>query len=209
MRLPASIYARSLAVLGLGLLLLAFLGAVYGIVILRGNGQDEARLPPTKGGLEAFEWLDTPQLPENTVSFQNAAGEEVTLSSFKGQVVLLNLWATWCTPCLAELPSLDRLAARFKGKNFRVVAINLDREGKADPAAFFARLGIKELELYRDKSTRVSFLVGAPGLPTSILYDAQGCELGLLAGDAEWDSGQAHELITHVLQGGGKPVTAD
>ncbi len=134
--------------------------------------------------------------------FQGPDGE-VALRDFRGKVVLVNLWATWCPPCVEELPSLDALQASFDFDDFAVVAIAAEpRMAKRGPA-FFDRLGIENLVLYADP--RLEFagtaLGSIAGLPVSILYDKNGNELGRLQGGADWSSAEAQALIRAAIAG--------
>ena len=86
------------------------------------------------------------------IAFNDADGRQVRLSDWRGQLVLLNIWATWCAPCKAELPSLDRLQAKLGGKGFTVLALSTDRGGPKAPAQFFSREGITHLKVFNDKT---------------------------------------------------------
>ena len=119
--------------------------------------------------------------------------------------MLLNLWATWCVPCRAEMPALDRLQARLGGADFEVVAVNVDTARLERPKAFLDEIGVKSLDRYADSSGD-SFealrLAGkALGLPTSLLIGKDGCELGVAAGPAKWDSDDALRLIEALKAG--------
>jgi thiol-disulfide isomerase/thioredoxin len=138
-------------------------------------------------GFPGFE----PTVPPATVPeirFSDASGRALTLSDFRGKVVLLNFWATWCGPCVLEMPSLDRLQGLLGGSSFEVVALSLDRGGAAVVTPFFAKHGIVHLAQYLDTTTRSSAAFRVSGLPTSVLIDASGREIGRVEGPAEWDS---------------------
>ena len=138
------------------------------------------------------------QVPELT--FFDADGTEVTLTDFQGEVVVLNLWATWCAPCRREMPSLDRLQARFGGNGLEVIALSLDRGDIAKVREFYDELGIANLATYHDPQGRAGRDLGAPGLPTTILIDRSGQEVGRLLGPAEWDSDEAFAVIDSILR---------
>ena len=131
-------------------------------------------------------------------TFKTEDGEDRTLADWRGKAVLLNLWATWCAPCRHEMPALDRLQARLGGDGFEVVAISLDRGGVAKSRAFFDEIGIEHLKLYSDKTSKISAALGVVGMPTTVLIDRQGREIGRLAGPAEWDAPEAVEMITRL-----------
>jgi len=132
------------------------------------------------------------------VSFMSEDGVEATLESWRGRTVLVNLWATWCAPCRQEMPALDRLQARLGGDGFEVVAISLDRGGIAKSRRFFDEIGVEHLKLYSDATSKVSAALAVVGMPTTLLIDRDGREIGRLAGPAEWDSPEAVEMITRL-----------
>ena len=132
------------------------------------------------------------ELPD--VSFSDDGGRPVKLSSFRGKVVLLNVWATWCPPCRKEMPSLDRLQARLGGPGFEVVALSIDRGGTFVVRTFYDEIGIKALRIYTDQSGQ-AFTLGVNGVPATLLIDRTGRELGRKLGPAEWDSPEIVKLI--------------
>lgn len=132
-------------------------------------------------------------LPE--IHFADDRGHDLTLADLRGRVVLLNLWATWCVPCRREMPALDRLEATLGGPGFEVVALSIDRRGLAAIQPFFKELGLKALHLYADQSGKAAGALGAPGLPTTLLIDRQGRELGRVVGPADWDDPKIAAVI--------------
>jgi thiol-disulfide isomerase/thioredoxin len=116
-----------------------------------------------------------PALP--VITFYDAADEKVTVADFKGTVTLVHLWATWCPPCIAEMPKLDQLQADLGRGNFRIVAISLDRESIAAPQKFYQKNRITHLQLYWDKGRQVPLKWVYAGLPTSYLLDENGAIL--------------------------------
>ena len=137
--------------------------------------------------------------PLPNVAFQNAEGQPVDLASFKGRVVLLNLWATWCIPCRKEMPALDRLQAALGSNDFEVVALSIDRSGIAGTRKFLDSIGVARLRLYVDPSAKLANEFKAVGLPTTLLIDRQGREIGRLIGPAEWDDADAKKLVQMAL----------
>ena len=126
--------------------------------------------------------------------------EAMTLDDFRGRAVLVNFWATWCAPCLKELPSLDALEGKLGGRKFEVVAIAADPRGPEVAQDFLDRLEIKNLKLYADPRLRFAAAIGgADILPVSILYDAKGQEIGRLIGEADWTSEEAIALVSSVI----------
>lgn len=125
-------------------------------------------------------------LPE--IQLQDADGRARSLTDFSGKVVLLNIWATWCAPCRREMPTLDRLQAALGGEGFEVVALSIDRAGIDVVRRFYTEVGMKHLALYVDSSGKAVSKLGASGLPTTLLIDREGREVGRLVGPAEWDA---------------------
>ena len=143
----------------------------------------------------AFNFAPSEPKPVPAITFFDGAGNEVSLADFEGEVVVLNLWATWCAPCRHEMPSLDRLQARFGGNGLEVIALSLDRGDIAKVREFYDELGIANLAIYHDPQGRAGRDLGAPGLPTTIVIDRSGQEVGRLLGPAEWDSDEAIAVI--------------
>ena len=139
--------------------------------------------------------------PRNAPSGQFQAGEKnLSLADFRGKTILVNFWATTCTPCLKELPSLDALEAKLGGRKFEVVAVAADPRGPEAAAAFFERLNIEHLELYTDTRLAFSYAMGAEVLPLTVLYDQKGRELGRLFGEADWQSPEAIRLVQSAIE---------
>lgn len=130
----------------------------------------------------------TPPVPLPEFKFNDSTDRVLSPMSFRGKVVVLNFWATWCAPCVREMPSLDRLQAILGGPRFEVVALSLDRGGVAVVAPFYARYRLANLGQYFDPASRSSVALGVRGLPTTLLVDAHGREIGRVQGPAEWDS---------------------
>jgi thiol-disulfide isomerase/thioredoxin len=151
------------------------------------------------GDLVAFVHKNPPVELAN-VSFSDEAGAAKTLAEFKGKVVLLNLWATWCLPCRHEMPSLDRLQKELGSDQFEVVALSLDRAGKDAARKFFDEIKIANLKLYIDPTMKAGNGLRAVGMPTTILIGKDGKELGRLPGPAEWDGPAAKALIAEALK---------
>ncbi|WP_416897861.1 MAG: TlpA family protein disulfide reductase [Minwuia sp.] len=145
------------------------------------------------GHVQNFTAHDEPQaLAEAT--FQNADGEKLGFDAFRGKVVLVNLWATWCAPCRHEMPSIDRLAGQLQGDDFHVAAVSVDR--RPDKAkTFLEEIGVENLDFYIDPSARLGMALKAFGLPLTLILDREGREIGRLVGPAEWDSPEAIALV--------------
>lgn len=130
--------------------------------------------------------------------FEDPEGEAASLADFGGKPLLVNLWATWCAPCVAEMPTLDALAAREEGK-LQVLAISQDMEGQAKVDAFFAARRFAMLEPYMDPELGLMTELGVGTLPTTILYDANGREVWRMTGIEDWRSPRAAALIAEAL----------
>lgn len=137
------------------------------------------------------------------LAFQGPNAKQMSLAGLKGKTVLLNLWATWCAPCRAEMPELDALQAEKGSDKFEVVALNLDRGSDTKPQDFYTETGIKALQHYRDGTLGVfNDLKGAGlvlGLPVTMLIDKEGCLLASMNGPAPWHSTDAKKFIDEVL----------
>jgi thiol-disulfide isomerase/thioredoxin len=138
--------------------------------------------------------------PRLDARFSDADGNPVGVADFAGKVVLLNFWATWCPPCRAEMPSIDRLAGRMAGDDFAVLAVSADRGSIDRPARFLAEIGVKHLALMHDPGGKAMIGSGVLGLPVTLILDREGREIARLIGDAEWDSPEARALIDRVIE---------
>jgi len=157
-------------------------------------GPTIAGAPVLRGSMETFRLHAVPRdLPP--LRFQDGGERPVGLEDFRGRVVLLNLWATWCAPCIDEMPALERLQAALGGDAFTVVALSIDRQGRRLVEPFVQRLNLSRLPVYLDPSGASARALGVPGLPTTVLIDRDGRELGRIAGVAPWDGEAAANLI--------------
>ena len=137
------------------------------------------------------------------VAFQNGESKPTTIADFKGRTILLNLWATWCVPCRAEMPALDRLQGALGSDHFEVVPVDLDTTRLDKPRAFLHDIGASHLKFYADHSADILQALHGKGLPTSVLIGPDGCEIGTMDGPATWDSPDAKALITRVSEPNG------
>jgi len=188
------------------------LAAVYGIGTFIRNAGDPAcgpavelarRVAPlARGEVAAFAVAERPlRLPD--IGFRDAGGGERHLADWRGRTVLLNLWATWCVPCRKEMPALDALEGKLGGAPFEVVAVNIDTRDPGKPRAWLKEVGIDRLGYYADPSAKVfqdlKTVGRAAGMPTTLLVDPAGCEIGTVAGPADWASEDALKLISAAL----------
>ncbi len=131
-------------------------------------------------------------------AFEDPEGKPASLADFRGRPVLLNLWATWCAPCIAEMPTLDRLAAREAGR-LHVLTVSQDLDGREKVEAFFAKQGYRDIETWLDPQMALMTGLKADTLPTTILYDSRGREVWRVVGMEDWESGRAALLLKEGL----------
>ena len=190
-----------LALAGVGLL--AFLYAVSAAV----SKPDESGYRRfATGALKALVVMERPA-PQSSRSFQTADGFAVKLSNFRGKVVVMNLWASWCAPCVAEMPTLGALQAAYAGRDLVVAPISIDQpRARARAIADLAKLADGKLTFYTDPTAAIAYDSGAgAGMPTTVIFARDGREIARLAGAANWNSPEAHALIEAALaeQAGG------
>lgn len=158
----------------------------------------DAVRPLATGAMAAFETVPPADL--SALPYDGTAEETRTLAALTGGVVLLNLWATWCPPCRAEMPSLAALHERLASEAFSVVAVSIDDKDRNRPQDFLAQAGATSLDYHREPTlTLFNSLrsVGlARGMPTTLLMGPDGCVAGALHGAAQWDAPEAERLIS-------------
>ncbi len=154
--------------------------------------------PFAKGEVAAFRTATAPEYLAD-LAFKAPDGGDLSLKSFAGKTVLLNLWATWCVPCRTEMPALDRLEAEMGGDTFTVAAVNIDLNNPERAREFLAEIGIERLAFYSDPSSALFLDLKrrglAFGLPVTLLVDGNGCRIGSVEGPAAWDSDEAKALV--------------
>lgn len=149
------------------------------------------------GTLARLEVQDAPPLQPD-LTFQTVSGESLNLRDERGKVILLNVWATWCPPCVKEMPMLDALERQKGGEDFKVITVSLDRQPQ-EPVDFFERQKITTLTPWHDGTYALSARVKAPGLPISIFYSRDGRELARIAGDVDWTRPEVIELVDYLI----------
>jgi thiol-disulfide isomerase/thioredoxin len=187
---------------------------IYGIGGPKRNAADDSacrgavdlarKLAPLAHGEVAALTMATVPLQLPDLAFEDANGRPRKLSEWRGRTVLVNLWATWCVPCRKEMPALESLQTRLGGPNFEVVAINIDTRDPEKPKNFLKEANLTRLAYFSDQKAKVfqdlKAIGRALGMPTSVLVDGQGCEIGTIAGPAEWASEDAIKLIAAAMQ---------
>src|SRR5512135_3216492 len=185
-------------------------GGVYGLGGLKRNAAGNSacasavnlsrKISPLAQGEVAALTMATAPLKLPNLTFLDTDGKPKKLSDWRGHTVLVNLWATWCVPCRREMPALDRLQAKLGGKDFQVVAINIDTRDPEKPKNFLKEARLTSLDYFSDEKAKVfqdlKSIGRALGMPTSVLVDGHGCEIATIAGPAEWDSDDAIKLVT-------------
>tara|TARA_R110002094_G_scaffold121246_3_gene116050 strand:- start:1060 stop:1611 length:552 start_codon:yes stop_codon:yes gene_type:complete len=154
---------------------------------------------PSDGTVSSFIAVNPPK-PVEPVPLFRGESTAIDLSVFQGKLVLLNFWATWCPPCLRELPALDRLQQRLGSERFEVVAVALDRRGYAGAREFYDKLNIEHLALYHGSVETFGKAFPVDVFPASFLIDAQGRVLSFLRSYADWDAPEADKMIEQQLQ---------
>src|SRR5664279_3442186 len=191
---------------------------VYGIGGLRRNASGDpacrgavdlaSKIAPLAHGEVAALTMAAAPLRLPDLAFEDADGKPRKLSDWRGRLVLVNLWATWCVPCRKEMPALESLQTRLGGPNFEVVAINIDTSDAEKPKNFLKDANLTRLGYYSDQKAKVfqdlKAIGRALGMPTSVLVDGQGCEIATISGPADWDSDDAIKLIKAAMN----PVAA-
>lgn len=175
-------------------LIIALVAGGLSLATIMGAVAQNAGLPAFRGGVEPFQPRD-PARDLPALSFTDGDGRPLTLDNFRGRVVLLNLWATWCPPCVEEMPALDRLQAALGGDAFEVVALSIDRPGRRVVEPFMQRYNLTRLRLFLDPSGASVRALQVQGLPTTLLIDREGREIGRMAGAAAWDSPAGQALM--------------
>ena len=127
-------------------------------------------------------------------------GAYATLDEFEGKAILLNFWATWCPPCIEEMPSIDRLAERLAGPDFVVITMAMEMASEEEIRAFYERVEVEHLGIYRDPSMQLARALRTWALPTTYLIDHTGMVRAMLVGEATWDSDEAVALIAPYIE---------
>ncbi|GGB25620.1 MULTISPECIES: TlpA family protein disulfide reductase [Rhodobacterales] len=146
------------------------------------------------GGPQGFTVHDSPQEVPN-FRFVTEDGTRHYLEEFRGRTILLNVWATWCPPCVEEMSTLDALEGALGGPEFEVVAVSIDRAGIPVVRRFFDEIAVENLDIYVDSTGLTATALRAFGLPATILISADGKEVGRLMGPAEWDTAEMISFI--------------
>lgn len=179
--------------------LVGLVAVLYVIFSAAGTSQQGALSSFAVGGMSEFRSTEgeAPAQPRNALTL--ADGSTLTLQDKRGKILLVNFWATWCAPCVEEMPALDALQGALGSEDFEVVAVSMDQRIE-DAQAFYERHELAHLGLYHDQALSAALAAGARGLPLSVLYDRNGVELGRLDGAAEWNGEDARALLAAAIE---------
>ena len=157
--------------------------------------------PPISGTVQNFIVFDKP-IPAPQIPLSARTGGEQTLADWRGKIVVVNFWATWCGPCIREMPTLARLQEKFAGDDFEMVIVSQDRGGWKVIERFMNRLKLDFPNSLLDGRLKLSRAMQVQSLPVVAILDRQGNEVGRVTGGAEWDAPEAIELIEYYLNSG-------
>lgn len=177
-------------------LLLVFLMSLFGGEALAARNDADK----FDGTVNSIRWLKRP-IAVNHVQIRNAQEKQIGLSRFNGKIILLNMWATWCPPCIKELPALDRLQQRLGKDDFEIVAVSLDDDIKLASEMFFDTLLIKSMALYIESAEILSRDFPVDVVPVSFLIDRRGQAVGVIRGYVDWDSAETDVVIKRLIAG--------
>jgi thiol-disulfide isomerase/thioredoxin len=150
-----------------------------------------------EGDMRKLNFHSTPEFASDEV-FVGEDGTEMTFADFKGQITVVNFWATWCAPCRAEMPDLAELQEKIGGDDLSVVTIATGRNPRPAMERFFAEIGVDNLPLHTDAKSTLARDMGVLGLPITVILDRDGLEMARLQGDAKWNSDNAIEILTTI-----------
>ena len=153
-----------------------------------------AKTEPSDGTVGSFKTINPPMQVQPVALLKNGV-VALDMSAFKGKVVLLNLWATWCPPCIRELPALDRLQQRLGDKDFEVVAIAVDEAEYQHVLSFYQRFKLERLDLYQGTAQNVGQSFPIDVFPASFFLDREGRVISYLRSLADWDAPEADQLV--------------
>ena len=207
--MAASNMKKPFSVMPLVLVVLAGLAGIYGLNSQPRKAETETTAPATLNdsgfsktlaiGPMAGVVIHPIRKPLAAFTFKDATGKDLDLSAWKGHVVLLNLWATWCAPCRKEMPDIAKLQKDLGGADFEVVALSVDRKGLEASQAFLKEIGADSLKTYTDQESKSLAAIQALGLPASVLIDRNGMEAARILGPAQWASPEAEAMIKALI----------
>ncbi|ABN59768.1 TlpA family protein disulfide reductase [Shewanella baltica] len=142
--------------------------------------------------------------PIEPVAFNDVDGKAIDFSQFKGKIIMVNMWATWCPPCVRELPAIERLATKFKAEDFVLLPISIDAEGKQQVQPFLNSLGMPNFNSYYDQSQSLGDVFPLDTIPATFILDQQGQLIAFVRSYVDWDDAKAVSLIQGFIDKGSK-----
>jgi thiol-disulfide isomerase/thioredoxin len=176
-----------------------YAAVVFGANPVWAGGPDVAALRELRAGDMRKLAIHSTAKDPVVVPFVDGEGNKLDITAYKGKVVLLNFWATWCAPCRKEMPQLDALQREMGSDNFAVVTVATGRNPVSMIKAFFGKVGVKDLPILRDPKQTYARRMAVLGLPTTVILDRKGREIARLLGEAEWDAPEAQDLLKAVI----------
>jgi thiol-disulfide isomerase/thioredoxin len=185
----------------------AALVGVAAVLYIIGSASTKPPTPAPSASATASSFgskLSTPTAPTPSpdYTFYDGSGKAMKIADLKGKVVVMNIWATWCAPCVTEMPTLAKLQAAYAGKPVEVVTVSIDSESSAAKARIFIAQH-SPLKFYHDREMKLPFKLSppAPGAPTTVIYGKDGMEVARVAGEADWSGPDARALVDKALAG--------
>lgn len=142
--------------------------------------------------------------PIEPVAFNDVDGKAIDFSQFKGKIIMVNMWATWCPPCVRELPAIERLATKFKPEDFVLLPISIDAEGKQQVQPFLSSLGMPNFNSYYDQPQSLGDVFPLDTIPATFILDQQGQLIAFVRSYVDWDDAKAVSLIQGFIDKGSK-----
>ena len=180
-----------------------FLPVLLGLILLLFNllviMEVAYAMPPKSGDMIKF-IENNPPIESPSTPFIGPSGQQVTLRDYKKTWTLINFWATWCAPCISELPSLSKLQEKLDNTKFKLLLISIDRSGEKVFKPFLKKIGLTSLKSGNDPKTLLMQKLGLTGIPTTLLVSPTGEVVGKLVGTAKWDTRSAIDLVIFYLQ---------
>ena len=192
---------RMLARIGLSALLYGALMLGANPILAEGlSAEDRKALLALRDGDMSKLVVHKEARPAIAEEWRDQYGNAISVADFAGKVVVLNFWATWCPPCRAEMPSIDRLAGEMGGDDLEVIALSTDRFDVQKVIDFFEEIEVQNLGVHQDRAGAVARRAGALGLPITLILDREGREIARVTGEAEWDSAHVKAILTRLIE---------
>lgn len=154
---------------------------------------------PSDGTVRSFIKVKQ-KMDVSPVIFFDTASKPVKLKNYKGKIVLLNIWATWCGPCIKELPALDRLQAKLDPSKFAIVAISIDKQDVSETLSFYQKLNLKNLDFYHDSAKQLKKYFPLDVVPANFILDGNGQPVSFMRSFVNWDDPLAVNMFEHYIQ---------